>query len=99
MKIIAAFAAGLLAVSGLAATPADARPRYGYDGYGRGWQGDRGWHGDRGWRGDRWDRGRGWRGDRGRSWRGDYRRGGYRTVCDVRPGYYGPVRQCFRVRR
>jgi opacity protein-like surface antigen len=105
MKIVALLSAGLLATGTIAATAvptaADAQ-RHGwsrghYDGYrgGGGWRGDRGWRGYRGgYRNDRWGRGPGWR--------GGYRYGGYRggyrgrVVCRVRPGYYGPVRTCFR---
>lgn len=88
MRIIATLGAGLLAMAGFAAIPAEAQ-RYGWNDRGHGW------HGDRGWRGDRWNRGRGWRGDR---W-GRGRAPRFRTVCNVRPSYWGPVRQCFQVRR
>lgn len=97
MKIIAVFAASALAAGTImAAAPADAQ-RYG-------WHGDRGgrWHDGRGYRRDRWHgprHGYGWRGGY-RGYRGGYGwRGGYgrpRVVCRIHPGYYGPVRRCFR---
>ncbi len=108
MKFIAAMGAGLLAVTGFAATATAA------DAQGRGWHDDRGWRGDRwdrgpgwdrgrgydrGWRGDRWDRGPGWRGDRGYGYGYGYRAPRFRTVCRIERGYYGPVRQCYQVRR
>ncbi|MES2337576.1 MAG: hypothetical protein V4537_05720 [Pseudomonadota bacterium] len=100
MKFIAIAAAGLIAASGLAATPAEAQ-RYGYgydrghDGWndGRNWRGDRrDWRDDRrGWRGDN----RGWRGDRGRGWGRDRSR----VRCTWVRGWYGRERQCYRVYR
>lgn len=95
MRMIALTVAGLLAAGALAPAPAEAQRH--------GWNGDRGWRGgwDRGWRGHdrRWNH-RGWN----RDWRGGYRPGwGYRPrprlVCQMVPGYWGPVRRCFRVWR
>jgi len=109
MKLIAMLGAGALAAGMLGAVPAEAQ-RYGY-GYDRGSHGygDRGYnrgfrdHGYRGgnryaYRGGR----HGFRGDYGYRGPRGYRGygGGYyrpRVVCRLRPGYYGPVRRCFRV--
>ena len=64
-------------------------------GYDRGYRGAYGYRGDyRGYRDRRGYRG----GDRHRS-RGYDGRGYYgrpRVVCRLQPGYYGPVRRCFR---
>jgi opacity protein-like surface antigen len=92
MKIIALIGAGLLAGGSItAAAPADAQPRYGWNGHG-----GYGYHG--GWRGDRWRDGRRFRAPRyGYGYR-PYRVRG-RVVCRLRPSYYGPVRVCRRVWR
>ena len=73
---------------------------HGYrDGY-RGGYGNRGgFRGDYGYRGGY---GHGYRHDGYRGFRRGYYGGGHgyygrpRVVCRVRPGYYGPVRRCFR---
>ena len=87
MKVIAFVTAGLVAAAAaLTPVPAEAQ-RYGH-GYGN----DRGYHDGyrRDYRRDRrWRDHRGWRGDRG--YRG-------RTRCVLVRGYYGPQRQCYRVR-
>ncbi|MDQ1230211.1 MULTISPECIES: hypothetical protein [unclassified Sphingomonas] len=97
MKLLAVLGAGLIAVSGIAAAPAEAAP---HDRWGRGPGWDRGPGGPH--RGPGWDRGRGW--DRGPGWhRGGYERGpgwrGYgrpRVTCRWVRTWNGPQRQCFR---
>ncbi len=50
-----------------------------------------GWNDWRGWNdGRNWDRGRGWNGNRGY--------GRPRVRCQIVRGWYGPERQCWRVR-
>ncbi|WP_440978024.1 hypothetical protein ACQHGV_09640 [Sphingomonas pseudosanguinis] len=103
MKLLAVLGAGLIAVTGIAAAPADAAP---HDRWGRGpgWDRGPGWH----HRGPGWDRGPGWhrgpRWDRGPGWnRGPrWHRGGYsrpRVVCRWERTWNGPVRRCFNTYR
>lgn len=107
MKLLALLGVGALAAGTLGAIPADAQ-RYGGDGY----RGDRyhdGYGDHRGFRDDGYrgfDRrggygyGGGYRPRGGYGFHGGYRGRGYygrpRIVCRIRPGYYGPVRRCFR---
>lgn len=108
MKLIALFgAAALAAGTVVTATPAEAqRGGWHHGGPDGGPGGDRGRGHGWGRGGHDWNRGRGW--DRGPRWRGNYGYGrpgygyGYgrsRVVCRLQPGYYGPVRRCFRVQR
>jgi hypothetical protein len=67
---------------------------HGWDRDRRHWDERRYWDDRRHWNDRRWDRG-------GRHW-GDrrwYRGARYRTICRWRPGPYGDVRVCQRVRR
>lgn len=103
MKLMALTIAGVMAASAITPTAALAHPGHGrghhdrWDRDGRHWDrgGHRGWDRDRRhWDDRRWDRG-------GRHW-GDrrwYRGARFRTVCRWRPGPYGDVRVCQRIRR
>jgi hypothetical protein len=100
MKLMTLTIAGVIAASAMTPTVAAAHPRHD-----RGWHGDRWDRGGRHWDDRRWDRGRRhWdnrRWDRGgRHWsdRRGWRGARIRTVCRWRPGPYGDVRVCQRVR-